>query len=187
MSSPTSLPPARCDTSQRLHVIGAAFALGVPRDYGRRHRLRVVSEPARLKSIGEDIHGRQQWMAPRAATAWLRMRQAATDDGIDLQVVSAFRSASYQLLIIERKLERGLSMAEILKTSAAPGFSEHHSGRALDISTPGHAALEEEFETSPAFAWLRREAERFNFSLSYPRGNPHGIAYEPWHWCWRRS
>ena len=24
----------------------------------------------------------------------------------------------------------------------------------------------------------------FGFALSYPRGNRHGIAYEPWHWCW---
>jgi zinc D-Ala-D-Ala carboxypeptidase len=186
MSDPSPLPPARCDTTQRLNVIGAAFALGIPRDYGRRHRLRVVREPAALSSIGEDIHGRHQWLAPRAARAWLRMRRAAATDGIDLQVVSAFRSASYQLVIIERKLERGLAIGEILRVSAAPGFSEHHSGRALDINTPGYAALEEEFETSPAFAWLQREAARFGFALSYPRGNPHGIAYEPWHWCWHR-
>ncbi|MCB1575760.1 MAG: D-alanyl-D-alanine carboxypeptidase family protein, partial [Xanthomonadales bacterium] len=118
--------------------------------------------------------------------AWLRMRSAAAADGIELQVVSAFRSAAYQLVIIERKLERGLSMDEILQVSAAPGFSEHHSGRALDISTPDYAALEEEFEDSPAFAWLQREARRYGYALSYPRGNRHAIAYEPWHWCWHR-
>ncbi|HVT32680.1 MAG TPA: D-alanyl-D-alanine carboxypeptidase family protein, partial [Rhodanobacteraceae bacterium] len=37
---------------------------------------------------------------------------------------------------------------------------------------------------SPAFAWLKRHASRFGFRLSYPRRNRHGIAYEPWHWCW---
>ena len=154
MHAQSPLPPARCDTAQRLCVIEAAFALGIPRDYGRRHRQRVVREPRELLGIGDDIHGRHQWLAPRAARAWLRMRSAAAADGIELQVVSAFRSASYQLVIIERKLERGLSMDEILRVSAAPGFSEHHSGRALDISTPGYAALEEEFEASPAFTWL---------------------------------
>ena len=78
-------------------------------------------------------------------------------------------------------------MAQILRVSAAPGYSEHHSGRALDITTPGYAALEEEFELSPAFAWLKKHAKTFRFRLSYPRRNTHGIAYEPWHWCWHAT
>ena len=112
------------------------------------------------------------------------MRDAAANDRIALQVVSAFRSAEYQLGIIQRKLERGQSIDEILRVSAAPGYSEHHSGRVVDLTTPGYAALEEEFENSPAFGWLHEHAPRFGFTLSYPRDNPHGIAYEPWHWCW---
>ena len=146
--------------------------------------MRLQAEPARLASIGTDIHGREQWLTPRAAKAFAAMRISAKDDGIDLQVVSAFRSIEYQLGILERKLGRGLTIDEILRVSAAPGYSEHHSGRALDLTTSGYAALEEEFENSPAFAWLVRHATRFGFALSYPRGNPHGIAYEPWHWCW---
>ena len=101
--------------------------------------------------------------------------------------MSAFRSAEYQLGILERKLARGQSIDEILRVSAAPGYSEHHSGRAVDLTAPGFAPLEEEFENSSAFAWLVANAARFGFALSYPRDNPHGIAYEPWHWCWRRA
>lgn len=187
MTVTTPLPPARCDTSQRLRVIEAARGLGVPRDYGRRHRLRVVREPRELACIGIDIHERHQWMTPLAAHAWMRMRDAAARDGIELQIVSAFRSAAYQLGIIERKLARGQSIDEILQVSAAPGFSEHHSGRVVDITTPNHPALEETFDQSPAFAWLQGQAARYGFSLSYPRDNRHGIAYEPWHWCWRRA
>jgi len=187
MNSALPVPPARCDTAQRLRVIEAAYALGIPRDYGTCHKLRIVREPRELSSIGNDINGRAQWLAPRAARAWTRMSKAAAEKGIELQIVSAFRSATYQLGIIERKLERGLTMDEILKVSAAPGFSEHHSGRVVDITCTGFAALEEEFENSPAFAWLQREAARFGFALSYPRNNSHGIAYEPWHWCWRRG
>ncbi len=114
------------------------------------------------------------------------MRDAAGIAGIELQIISAFRSVDYQLGILKRKLDRGLGMAEILRVSAAPGFSEHHSGRALDITAPGFAALEEEFEQSAAFAWLSTNAQRYGFRLSYPRGNRHGIVYEPWHWCWHR-
>ncbi|HXD83949.1 MAG TPA: M15 family metallopeptidase, partial [Rudaea sp.] len=167
-----------------FRLIESAFALGVPRDYGRTRGLRRVREPSRLESIGLDTQGREQFLAPRAARAWARMREAAARDGLELQVVSAFRSIEYQLGILRRKLERGQTMEQILRVSAAPGYSEHHSGRALDVTTPGFAALEEEFENSPAFAWLRKNAKLYNFVLSYPRKNPHGIAYEPWHFCW---
>jgi D-alanyl-D-alanine carboxypeptidase len=175
--------PAR--SADARACIAAAFALGVPRDYGRARGLVRVREPKRLKFIGYDTQNRPQWLGARAASAWTRMCAAAAGDGVTLQVVSAFRSIEYQLGIIRRKLERGLTMEQILRVSAAPGFSEHHSGRALDITTPGFAALQEEFENSPAFAWLHKKANVYNFALSYPRGNRHGIAYEPWHWCWK--
>ncbi len=186
MRDQSPAPPQRCDTQQRQRVIRAARELGVPRDYARQRKLRVVREPRDLACIGQDIHDRPQWMESRAARAWLRMRDAARSDGVELQVVSAFRSASYQLAILQRKLERGLSIDEMLKVSAAPGYSEHHSGRVLDLTTPGFPALEEDFERSAAYAWLLANAARFGFQLSYPRGNRHGIAFEPWHWCWHR-
>jgi D-alanyl-D-alanine carboxypeptidase len=179
-------PPARCGTLQRRAIVDAARALGVPEDYGFSRRLPIVREPASLVFIGEDIHGRAQWLAPPAARAFVRMRESATRESIPLQLVSAFRSADYQLGILKRKIERGQSIDDILRVSAAPGYSEHHSGRAIDVTTPGFAALEEEFERSDAFAWLAAHAAQYGFSLSYPRGNPHRITHEPWHWCWHR-
>lgn len=162
-------------------------SFGVPEDYGRTRCLRRVREPTELVSIGMDIHGREQCLIPRAARALARMREAAKADGIELQLVSAFRSIDYQCGILERKIAAGQAINQILKVSAAPGYSEHHSGRAVDLTTPRYPALEEEFERSPAFAWLQQHAARYRFALSYPRGNRHGIAYEPWHWCWHRS
>lgn len=180
-------PPPRCgDAAARRELIQRACDLGVPRDYGRSRHLRMQGEPTQLVSIGDDVHGRPQWLQPRPADALARMRDAAAEDGVELQIVSAFRSIEYQLGIIERKLAQGQSMDAILRVSAAPGYSEHHTGRCVDFTTPGFRALEENFEESTAFAWLERYAERFRFSLSYPRGNRHGIAYEPWHWCWHR-
>jgi D-alanyl-D-alanine carboxypeptidase len=184
MANASNTPPARCDAARRRVVLGEARALGVPADYARTRRLAPVREPRELSCVGSDIHDRPQWLAPRAASAFARMREAAAADGVELQLVSSFRSADYQLGILRRKLERGQSIEEILRVSAAPGYSEHHSGRAVDLTTPGFAALEEDFEQSPAFAWLCAHAARFGYALSYPRGNPHAIAYEPWHWCW---
>lgn len=179
-------PPRRCQSAaERDTLLERAYAIGVPRDYGRARTLRLQHEPARLACIGEDVHGRVQWLQPRAALALARMREAAVPAGVALQVVSAFRSIEYQLGIIERKRAAGQSIAQILRASAAPGYSEHHSGRCVDFTTPGFADLEEAFERSPAFGWLAGNAGRYGFALSYPRDNPHGIAYEPWHWCWR--
>ncbi|HVF34749.1 MAG TPA: M15 family metallopeptidase, partial [Candidatus Saccharimonadia bacterium] len=151
-------------------------------EHGRERGLPRTREPALLAFAGTDIHGRAQWLESDAAAAWRRMQRAAVADGVSLQLVSAFRSIAYQSGIFARKLARGESLDAILRVNAAPGYSEHHGGRALDLATPGYPALEEPFEQSPAFAWLRANAQRFGFVLSYPRGNPHGIAYEPWHW-----
>jgi zinc D-Ala-D-Ala carboxypeptidase len=182
MTKSPAPPPRSADPDACL---AAAHALGVARDYGRARALKRVREPARLSFIGSDINDRPQWLAPRAARAWAAMHGTAARAGVTLQVVSAFRSIEYQLGILRRKLERGQSIEQILAVSAAPGYSEHHSGRALDVTTPGFVPLEEEFERSEAFAWLSTNAQRYNFHLSFPRGNRHGIAYEPWHWCWQ--
>lgn len=75
-------------------------------------------------------------------------------------------------------------MEDILRVNAAPGFSEHHTGRAIDIGTVDSPVLEEEFENTSAYRWLQANAQRFGFQLSYPRGNAAGIIFEPWHWCY---
>ena len=85
------------------------------------------------------------------------------------------------------KVAAGMPMDEILRVSAAPGYSEHHTGCAIDITTPGSEPLEEEFEHTDAFRWLVRSAERFGFAMSYPRDNAFGIIYEPWHWQWHAA
>jgi len=57
----------------------------------------------------------------------------------------------------------------------------------VDIGARDTPALEEDFERTEAFAWLERNANRFGFRLSYPRGNRYGYLYEPWHWCWEKA
>jgi D-alanyl-D-alanine carboxypeptidase len=155
---------------------------GIPLDYGRRHRLKLQEEARELATVGTDIHGREQLLHPSSAMAWYELRNAAESDGIELQLASAFRTVGYQVSIIERKRQAGQSITEILSVSAAPGYSEHHSGHAVDITCPESAPLEESFEYTMAFEWLTENAGNYGFSLSYPRNNRHEIAYEPWHW-----
>jgi D-alanyl-D-alanine carboxypeptidase len=161
----------------RLHELGLDEA-----DYAQRTGLALVPEPHVLAGAGRDRYGRPLWLRAAAASAWKRMQAAARADDVVLEAISGYRSHDYQLGIFRRKRARGLEVAQILQVNAAPGFSEHHGGRALDISTPGEPAAEESFEATPAFAWLVRRAGEFGFVMSYPRDNPHGIVYEPWHW-----
>ena len=113
------------------------------------------------------------------------MKAAAQADGVAIRIASAFRSVERQAEIVRDKLEQGFSLDSILEVSAPPGYSEHHTGRAIDITTDDTPAFEIEFERTAAFRWLCRRAGEFGFSLSYPQGNPHGYTYEPWHWCHR--
>lgn len=166
------------------HLHERLDALGLDDGYARATRLPLVAEPEWLAFAGEDRYRRALWLLQPAACAWLRMRHNALQDGLVLEGISGYRSHDYQLGIFQRKLARGQSVRQILGVNAAPGYSEHHSGRALDIGAPGDPAAEESFERTAQFAWLRDNAASHDFSMSYPRDNPHGIVYEPWHWCW---
>jgi D-alanyl-D-alanine carboxypeptidase len=170
-------PRALSGLLRRLHELGLDET-----QYAQQTGLALVAEPSTLAFAGFDRYQRPLWLRAEPALAWRAMRDTARDDGVVLEAISGYRSHDYQLGIFRRKLARGQSVPEILRVNAAPGFSEHHGGRVLDISTPGAPAAEESFEGTPAFAWLRERAGDFGFELSYPRGNPHGIDYEPWHW-----
>lgn len=160
--------------------------LGIPADYGVQRHLPWQREAARLVTIGPAADdGQPVRLAPRAAAAWARMQAAAAREGVILLPLSGYRSVQRQAKIVRAKLAAGHSIGHLLRLVAAPGCSEHHTGRALDLASVADPELEERFALTPEFRWLKRHAGRFGFHLSYPPGNPHGIAYEPWHWCWR--
>lgn len=160
--------------------------LGLPADVSARAVQRTHREAQRLVFIGRaPDDGRILRLTPSAARAWRKMQAAAAVDGVTLLPLSAFRSVARQATIIRRKLATGQRIEAILRVSAVPGCSEHHTGRALDLGAPGHLRLEASFARTREFRWLSRHAAKFGFHLSYPRGNRHGIVYEPWHWCWR--
>lgn len=159
--------------------------LGIPPEFAETCRIPLQPEAVDVQSIGEDMFGREQFLAPIACEKWFAMCEAAKNDDIALLVVSAWRSVDYQCRLIRNKLDRGENIEEILKVNAAPGFSEHHTGCALDLNTTECEALSEAFDETDAFRWLQNNAERFGFRMSYPKDNPFDIIYEPWHWACR--
>lgn len=159
--------------------------LNIDKRYGIQHHLSIPTPPKRLVNAGKDCFDRSQKLTPMALYAWQKMQTAAMAEDIELQMVSAYRDLDYQTGIVRRKLQNGQTLDDILKVSAAPGFSEHHTGRAMDLNTPGCQPVETEFADTDAYQWLQKNAKGFGFVESYPQNNIHKIAWEPWHWCYR--
>ncbi len=110
----------------------------------------------------------------------------------EIFATSAYRSYEYQIklydsyvneLIQEKKLTREEAEAEANKTSARPGYSEHQSGLCVDLIRRDDLTLNEGFEDTPAFAWLKENAHLYGFIVRYPLKSESvtGYDYEPWH------
>jgi len=118
----------------------------------------------------------------------IMMRAMRNDIGKRLYVESGYRSPAYQLYLFLYYLRKhNDSVKETNRFVALPGHSEHGAPerQAIDfISEEGINGEEhpEAFEALPEYKWLSRHAKRYGFFLSYPRNNPWGTSFEPWHW-----
>jgi len=120
-----------------------------------------------------------------AQSAIAQMIAKAKVEGVQLGIISGFRTlADQDYLYFDLKAERGQSAKTRAEVSAPPGYSEHHTGYAVDFIDEGRSEthLDESFETTPAFKWLEKNAPYFNFEMSFPKGNTANVSYEPWHW-----
>lgn len=158
--------------------------LNIPLDYAERTGLPFHEQVALSELVVAQLDdaGRPLVLTKRAAEALGAMREAAQREGIDLLPFSGFRSYLYQRGLLLAKINKGIPIEDILKVLAAPGYSEHHTGEAVDLTTTGCPQAEEVFEATDAYRWLTAHAKRFGFSESFPRNNPHTLVYEPWHW-----
>lgn len=164
-------------------------ALGIPLSYPSERGLPPY-EQANLDDLlvtEIDFEGKPFLLTRNASLAWKSMKDTAADEGVSLLPFSGFRSYVYQQGLIQRHIDNGRAMDDILANLALPGYSEHHTGRAVDVTTAGCAPLVEEFEDTEAFKWLTENAESFGFYLSFARDNEQGFIYEPWHWCYKED
>jgi D-alanyl-D-alanine carboxypeptidase len=135
-----------------------------------------------LEAITAD--GRIQLRAA-AAAKFKQMQAAAAAEGVILTPISGFRSVKAQeQLFFDVKEQRVQNATKRAEVSAPPGYSEHHTGYALDIGDGKVPATDvnPEFADTAAFQWLQNNAARYSFELSFPPNNAQGINYEPWHW-----
>jgi D-alanyl-D-alanine carboxypeptidase len=124
-------------------------------------------------------------MRKAAAQKYQEMAEAARRAGVILVPISAFRSIQeQQQLFFGVGAQRNQRPIERAALSAPPGHSEHHTGYAVDIGDGEVPAtnLQSNFDNTKAYKWLEANAARFSFELSFPKDNPQGVSYEPWHW-----
>jgi D-alanyl-D-alanine carboxypeptidase len=109
-----------------------------------------------------------------------KMLQDALEDGVKIWVVSAYRSFYEQAGLKGSYTVIYGSGANAF--SADQGYSEHQLGTTLDFTTEGiGGGLVTQFENTPAYEWLQKNAHKYGFTLSYPKNNAYYV-YEPWHW-----
>ncbi len=98
--------------------------------------------------------------------------------GLNPKIISAYRSFDQQKNLKGKYLQVYGSGAN--KFSADQGYSEHQLGTTVDIINKG-GVLNTDFENSEEFKWLKKNAWRYGFIMSYPKNNSYYM-YEPWHW-----
>lgn len=149
------------------------------------HRRYAEASPEGLAAAGlYRSTGRVVQLRASAATAFQAMVAAAGAEGLSLIPISGFRPLIYQRGLFKRAVRRYGSERKAARWVAPPGHSEHHTGWTLDLGDGDRPAtdIDTAFENTPVFAWLVKNAAAHGFELSFPKGNPQGVNYEPWHW-----
>ena len=133
-------------------------------------------EPPELSAVGD------AQLVPDAATALQEMINDAAAAHVSLRVASGFRDYGVQQsLYNDYAAEFGQDRAD--RFSARPGFSEHHTGWAVDVYTSEECRLQACFADEAAGMWVAAHAHEHGFVVRYPHGAEAvtGYTYEPWH------
>lgn len=115
-----------------------------------------------------------------------RMVTDAKKDGIDLSIVSAYRSYQTQVDTYNYWLSKNNNNVAYVDTfSARPGHSQHQLGTTIDFSTNEIGdALGDSFANTKASKWLIDNSYKYGFMLSFPKGYESitGYKFESWHY-----
>ncbi|AIY13290.1 M15 family metallopeptidase [Cellulophaga baltica] len=150
-----------------------------------------------VKLYGKGINLRKE-----AHDAFIEMKRAAYTGGIDLKIVSSYRSFDRQQVIFENKFikytDAGLApldaISKIIEYSTIPGTSRHHWGTDIDVidgyqKVSGDVLVPSKYGEGQPFAdfkkWMDENSEKFGFYLVYTDDKKRrGFKYEPWHYSY---
>ena len=138
-------------------------------------------------------YGSGVYFDKRAYDALSEMIAAGREAGItDMRAQSTFRSIAVQEKNFNRQVEyykgQGYSQKEAEEKANTvvkrPGYSEHHTGLAVDMGGSGDFSITMSFEGTPACEWLMEHCAEYGFILRFPKDKEDitGVIYEPWHY-----
>lgn len=173
--TPTPAPPATATWPVQLTMAEAA---SITVDVNKKHKLPDTYVPAGLTSYG----GVQ--LRSEAATAMSNLVNAASISGLNIKMVSGYRSFASQTSVYNNYVAKdGQAAADTY--SARPGYSEHQTGLAGDVGDVNNVGCDLEicFGNTEAGKWIAANAQNFGFIIRYPQGKEAdtGYQYEPWH------
>ncbi|MGP5713966.1 M15 family metallopeptidase [Vreelandella alkaliphila] len=124
------------------------------------------------------------WLHKNAAIAYIEMINAMHRDNVSpVIIINGYRSFKRQIRTFDYyRIKKELGALKTLERVALPGYSEHHTGFAIDIRLPKKIAGGR-LSHSDSYKWLKVHAYQYGFYESYKKDNIFGVIFEPWHWC----
>lgn len=151
--------------------------------YSRVYFLNENYFPKTLSPIPEDYDfpdGEKELFHAKALPFLSKLIAEAKENNKELSIISAYRSFGEQKSLNDRyTVVFGQETANSF--SAEQGYSEHQLGTTIDFTTSAIGTNFSTFGNTPAYEWLKKNAYKYGFILSYPENNSY-YTYEPWHW-----
>jgi D-alanyl-D-alanine carboxypeptidase len=153
----------------------------------KEHELPSDYEPKDLTRIKAFAPGRDdsaRYMRKEAANQLNAMLAEVKAQGYEVVITTAYRAYWLQKAIFDSNVAKKGSVEAANKTSAKPGQSEHQTGLATDLTTPGlDYQISDNFGETKGGIWITEHAKDYGFILRYPKGREDvtGYTYEPWH------
>ncbi len=161
---------------------------------GPKNKIDQEIDESQLTTLSDNSHQ----VDSRIASDYEAFSAAATEAGFPLVVISAYRSVAAQQEVFSTNVNslmssEGLSEADAIaktkETITEPGYSEHHTGLAVDIvdqewyNNYSSQVLDASYGSQPGAKWIAENAPKYGFIIRYPDGKEDitGITYEPWH------
>lgn len=167
------------DVLKRLSVIDMELL----KKYSKAYFLNEHYVPISLTDVESDYRISKSTNYQIESDVWPHLKEmieASNNDDMGIRVLSGYRSFSTQAILKSNyKVTYGAGTAN--KFSADQGYSEHQLGTAVDFSTVKTKGTLEGFDKTPEYKWLKENAYKYGFVISYPAGNTY-YKYEPWHW-----
>ena len=166
------------DCDEKMNIDGLDYP--VPdRWCGKKLDKSLLADSKKLSRVPVELsfESFKIYITPESKKALVKMAEAANKEGINLIVDSGFRSIWYQKQIIRRRLEAGEKYEKLITFVAPPGYSEHHTARAVDF-VPSEAC----FVFTDTYKWLKKNAAEFGFYETYPEDTTGTTPWESWHW-----